>query len=448
MRADADAPADTDTRTPARTRVRTRMPVAVYVLALSVFALGTSEFMVSGILQPLARDLEVSIPQAGLLVSAFAIGMVVGAPLLAAATLQLPRRTTLIALLAVFGLGQVAGALAPGYGVLFASRVVSALACAGFWAVGAAVAVSLVPVTARARAMAVMVGGLSIANIAGVPAGSLLGQHAGWRSAFWAVAAMTAVALAGVVALVPRTDPPTGADRPRLRREIRIYADRQVWLTLLTIALNGAAVFAVFSYLSPLLTEAAGLPESWVPTVLALFGAGGLLGTAIGGRIADAHLFGTMYGGAAASAVVLALLALFTGSPVAAVALALLLGVTAFTTAPALNARMFNVADAAPTLAGATVTAAFNIGNTTGPWLGGLVIGAGWGYSAVSWTGAALAAAGVAATAAASLAHRRATRATRPSSPYTASMPDHLDGRVSVPAAEAPAAGDGVGPRP
>ncbi len=378
---------------------RARMPIAVYILGLSVFALGTSEFMLSGILQPLARDMDVSIPQAGLLVSAFAIGMVVGAPTLAAATLRLPRRTTLIALLAVFGLGQVAGALAPSYGVLFVSRVVSALACAGFWAVGAAVAVSLVPFTARARAMAVMVGGLSIANIAGVPAGALLGQTAGWRAAFWGVAVLSAIGLVGVIALVPRTEVPTGEDRPQLRRELKIYRDKQVWLSLSATALNGAAVFALFSYLSPLLTRTAGLAESWVPTVLALFGVGALIGTYIGGRIADAHLFPTLFGGIAASTVVLAVLALTAHNSVAAVALSLMLGVTAFTTAPALNARMFNVANAAPTLAGATTTAAFNIGNTLGPWLGGLVISAHWGYPAVAWTGAALAAAAVVATA-------------------------------------------------
>ncbi|UNO43903.1 MFS transporter [Streptomyces sp. MST-110588] len=374
------------------------MPLAVYVLGLSVFALGTSEFMLSGILQPLARDMGVSIPQAGLLVSAFAVGMVVGAPVLAAATLRLPRRTTLIALLAVFGAGQIAGALAPTYGVLFASRVVSALACAGFWAVGAAVAVSLVPVTARARAMAVMVGGLSIANIAGVPAGALLGQHAGWRAAFWAVAALAAVGLAGVAALVPRTAVPTGEDRPQLRRELSIYRDKQVWLALVATALNGGAVFALFSYLSPLLTDTAGLDESWVPTVLALFGVGALIGTYIGGRKADANLFGMIFGGIGASTVVLAALALTAHSPVAAIALALLLGVTAFATAPALNARMFNVATAAPTLAGATTTSAFNLGNTLGPWLGGLVISAGWGYPAVAWTAAGLAAAAVLTT--------------------------------------------------
>lgn len=385
---------------------RTRLPLAVYVLGLSVFALGTSEFMLSGILQPLARDLRVSIPQAGLLVSAFAIGMVVGAPVLAAATLRLPRRTTLIALLALFGLGQVAGALAPSYGVLFVSRVLSALACAGFWAVGAAVAVSLVPVTARARAMAVMVGGLSIANIAGVPAGALLGEHAGWRAAFWAVAGLAALGLLGVIAAVPHTAVPTGEDRPQLRRELAIYKDKQVWLALSATALNAAAVFALFSYLSPLLTDTAGLAESWVPTVLALFGVGALIGTFIGGRIADAHLFGTLLGGIAASALVLAVLALTAQSPAAAVALSLLLGVTAFTTAPALNARMFNVANAAPTLAGATTTAAFNIGNTIGPWLGGLTIGAGWGYPSVAWTGAALAAAAVILTVFAFRLHR------------------------------------------
>jgi MFS transporter, DHA1 family, chloramphenicol resistance protein len=391
---------------PADRAAQGRMPVAVYVLGLSVFALGTSEFMLSGILEPLARDMGVSIPKAGLLVSAFAVGMVVGAPLLAAATLRLPRRTTLIGLLAVFGLGQVAGAVAPSYELLFASRVVSALACAGFWAVGAAVAVSLVPVHARARAMAVMVGGLSVANVAGVPAGAFLGQSAGWRAAFWAVAALSAVGLVGVIAVVPRTQPPTGTQAPRLRREMRIYRDRQVWITLTMIALAAAAGFSVFSYLSPILTRTAGLPESWVPWVLALFGLGALLGTSFGGRIADAHLFGTMYAGMATATVVLGVLALTAHVPAAAIALSFLLGLAVFTAAPALNARMFNVANAAPTLAGATTTASFNIGNTLGPWLGGLVISAGWGFPAVAWTGAALAGGALLAALAASRLRR------------------------------------------
>ncbi|MCB5178842.1 Cmx/CmrA family chloramphenicol efflux MFS transporter [Streptomyces antimicrobicus] len=364
------------------------MPVAVYVLGLSVFALGTSEFMLSGLLPPIADDLDVTIPQAGLLISAFAVGMVVGAPLLAVATLRLPRRTTLIALISLFGLGQVAGALAPTYELLFASRIVAALACAGFWAVGAAVAVAMVPVDARARAMAVMIGGLSIANVLGVPAGAFLGEHLGWRAAFWAVGAASAVALAGIVALIPRI--PLPEQRPRLARELRIYRDRQVWLAIGVTALAAGGVFCAFSYLAPLLTDVAGLDSTWVPWVLGLFGIGALVGTTLGGRVADAHLFGVMLWGITASTVFLVLLALVAPAAIAAVALSFLIGVSAFFTAPALNARMFNVAGAAPTLAGATTTAAFNLGNTGGPWLGGTVIDAGAGFAATAWAGAVM----------------------------------------------------------
>ncbi|WP_200429841.1 Cmx/CmrA family chloramphenicol efflux MFS transporter [Streptomyces sp. NE5-10] len=364
------------------------MPLAVYVLGLSVFALGTSEFMLSGLLPPIAEDMDVSIPQAGLLISAFAIGMVVGAPLLAVATLRLPRKTTLIALITVFGLGQIAGALAPGYGILFASRVISALACAGFWAVGAAVAIAMVPVGSRARAMAVMIGGLSIANVLGVPAGAFLGEHLGWRSAFWAVGAASAVALVGVATRIPRI--PVPEERPRLRRELTIYRDRQVLLSIVITALAAGGVFCAFSYLAPLLTDVSGLDQGWVSAVLALFGIGALVGTTIGGRVADAHLFGVLLTGITASTVFLAALAVLAASPVATILLAFLLGVSAFYTAPALNARMFNVAGAAPTLAGATTTAAFNLGNTGGPWLGGTVIDADLGYASPAWAGAAM----------------------------------------------------------
>ncbi|MFI8325804.1 Cmx/CmrA family chloramphenicol efflux MFS transporter [Streptomyces sp. NPDC085529] len=364
------------------------MPLAVYILGLSVFALGTSEFMLSGLLEHIAADMDVSIPQAGLLISAFAIGMVVGAPLLAVATLRLPRKTTLIALITVFGLGQIAGALAPNYGILFASRVVSALACAGFWAVGAAVAIAMVPPGSRARAMAVMIGGLSIANVLGVPAGAFLGEHLGWRSAFWAVGAASAIALVGVVTRIPRI--PLPATKPRLRHELTIYRDRQVLLSIVVTALAAGGVFCAFSYLAPLLTDVSGLDEGWVSGVLALFGIGALVGTTIGGRVADAHLFGVLLTGITASTVFLLALALFAATPAATVTLAFLLGVSAFYTAPALNARMFNVAGAAPTLAGATTTAAFNLGNTGGPWLGGTVIDADLGYASPAWAGAAM----------------------------------------------------------
>lgn len=365
-----------------------RMPLAVYILGLSVFALGTSEFMLSGLLPPIAQDMHVSIPRAGLLISAFAIGMVVGAPLLAVATLRLPRKTTLVALISLFGLGQVAGALASSYAVLFVSRVVSALACAGFWAVGAAVAIAMVPVGARARAMAVMIGGLSIANVLGVPAGAFLGEHLGWRSAFWAVAVASAVALVGVVTRIPHI--PMPENRPRLKGELVIYRDRQVLLSVLITALAAGGVFCAFSYLAPLLTDVSGLDAGYVSAVLALFGIGALIGTYIGGRVADAHLFGVLLSGVTASTVFLVALGLLASSPVATITLTFLLGVSAFYTAPALNARMFNVAGAAPTLAGATTTAAFNLGNTGGPWLGGTVIDAGLGYASPAWAGAAM----------------------------------------------------------
>ncbi|MDK9500944.1 MFS transporter [Streptomyces katrae] len=381
------------------------MPVAVYILGLSVFALGTSEFMLSGLLPPIAEDMGVTIPQAGLLISAFAIGMVVGAPLLAVATLRLPRRTTLVCLISLFGLGQVAGALAPSYAFLFASRVVSALACAGFWAVGAAVAIAMVDKDQRARAMAVMIGGLSIANVLGVPAGAFLGEQFGWRSAFWSVGAASAVALAGILALIPKI--PLPDEKPRLGRELRIYRDRQVWLSIGVTALAAGGVFCAFSYLSPMLTDVAGLDAKWVPWILGLFGVGALLGTTVGGRIADAHLFGVTLWGITASTVFLGALTVLASGAAAAIALSFLLGVSAFFTAPALNARIFNVAGAAPTLAGATATAAFNLGNTGGPWLGGTVIDAGFGFSAPAWAGAAMTVTALALTALALRLERR-----------------------------------------
>ncbi|WP_326600604.1 Cmx/CmrA family chloramphenicol efflux MFS transporter [Streptomyces sp. NBC_01803] len=401
------------------------MPVAVYVLGAAVFALGTSEFMLSGLLPDVADDLDVSIPTAGLLISAFAIGMVVGAPLLAAATQRLPRRQALLGLLAVFGAGHVVGAVAPGYALLFACRVISALACAGFWAVGTAVAISLVSADARARAMAVMLGGLSIANIAGVPAGALLGQHLGWRSAFWAVALLTALGLAGVLAFVPRgVGARDAARRPRLRAELVMYRDRQVWLAIGTIAFFAAGTFCFFSYLAPLLTDVTGLGEGWVPVVLVLYGIGALTGTLVGGRLADRHMFGTLYTGLGAATAALALIALTARNPVAVVALSGLLGLAAFVGAPALNARIFVLAGAAaPTLAGATVTSAFNTGNTIGPWAGGVVISVGLGYAWTAGLGALLVLAALAGAWLQDREARRGSRAVAGGRPFAGALP-------------------------
>ncbi|MFC4080615.1 Cmx/CmrA family chloramphenicol efflux MFS transporter [Amycolatopsis samaneae] len=379
------------------------MPLAVYVLGLSVFALGTSEFMITGLLPGMATDLGVSIPDTGLLISAFAIGMVVGAPLLAAGTLRLPRRTTLLALLVVFGASHVVGALAQGYALLFATRVLSAFACAGFWAVGAATTISLVPEQRRGRALAVLVGGLTVANIVGVPAGTFIGQHAGWRAAFWAVAALTAVAAVGVAALVPTTRAGTGA--PRLRTELQLYRRPRVWLALGVIALCQAMIFATFSYLAPLLTETYGLPSSWVPGVLALFGVGALAGITLGGKLADARPFATLYGSVGLAVLALLVLAVTDDATVAVIAI-IAFGAAGFAANPALNVRTYAVAGDAPTLVGASTTSAFNVGNTAGPWLGGLAIDAGLGFPSVAWVGAVLGAATLAALTLAAVVQR------------------------------------------
>ncbi|MGW2227847.1 Cmx/CmrA family chloramphenicol efflux MFS transporter [Streptomyces formicae] len=381
------------------------MPPAVYIVGLGIFTQGTSEFMLSGLLPGMADDLGVSIPDAGLLISAFAIGMVVGAPLLAVATLGWPRRTALVSLQAAFVVAHVVGALAPGYAVLFVTRVISALAYAGYWGVAVATAVALVPASAKARAVAVVAGGLTLATIVGVPAGTLLGQVSSWRAAFWAVAAATVVSLVCTLILVPGGHGGHGGrsgnvgrgagERPSVRAELRGMARPQLWLSYAITAFAFGAVIVTFSYLAALLTEVGGVSEGWVPAILALFGVGGLAGIVVGGRTAEASPLGTLglgLGGLVLFSVLLALTAQVTA---VVIALVLLLGFVGYVTNPALQSRVFTLAPGAPTLVGATNTAAFNVGNTVAPLLGGLTIDAGFGYASVAWVGAALAGAGV-----------------------------------------------------
>ncbi|MGK5557233.1 Cmx/CmrA family chloramphenicol efflux MFS transporter [Actinomadura kijaniata] len=375
------------------------MPFVIYVLGLAVFALGTSEFMLSGLLPAIAADLHVSIPHAGLLTSSFAVGMVVGAPVLAAATRRLPRRSALLGFLAVFALCHAAGALTGDFTVLLATRVVSALAMAGFWAVASGTAVAMVAPGARARVMAVLVGGTSLACVAGVPAGAVLGQLWGWRAAFWAVAALTLLSVAAIAALLPARDAaPADAG---LRAELRDLTRPPLLLSYTVNALVQGATFCTFTYLAPLVTETAGLAEGWVPVLLVLFGGGATLGITIGGRVTDAHPRTVLVCGAVALTGGWTLLALTAGNPVALVALVFVQGMLAFGLAPALTSRTFALATGAPTLAGGFVTAAFNVGNTLGPWLGGLAIDAGWGFRSPVWVSIALMLAALAAIAAA-----------------------------------------------
>ncbi|MBW5425772.1 Cmx/CmrA family chloramphenicol efflux MFS transporter [Streptomyces sp. BG9H] len=370
------------------------MPPAVYIVALGIFTQGTSEFMLSGLLPGMADDLGVSIPDAGLLISAFAIGMVVGAPLLAVATLGWPRRTALVWLQAAFVAAHVVGALAPGYTVLFITRIVSALVYAGYWGVAVATVVALVPAAAKARAVAVVGAGLTLATVVGVPAGTVLSQHSSWRAAFWAVAAATVVSLVCTLLVVPggRDE----GERPSVRAELRGMARPQLWLSYAITAFAFGAVIVTFSYLAALLTEVSGVSAGWVPVLLALFGVGGMAGILIGGRTAGARPLGTLGAGLGGLALFSALLALTAQVTAVVIALVFLLGLAGYVTNPALQSRVFTLAPGAPTLVGAANTAAFNVGNTVAPLLGGMAIDAGFGYASVAWVGAALAAAGVA----------------------------------------------------
>ncbi|MFF1819457.1 Cmx/CmrA family chloramphenicol efflux MFS transporter [Kribbella sp. NPDC058245] len=360
------------------------MPVAVYVLGLSIFAQGTSELMLAGLLPELSTDLGVSIPAAGLLISAFALGMLLGAPILAVLTLKWSRRTALLLFLGVFTLTHIAGALTPNYAVLLATRIVGAFVYAGFWSVAAVTVVALVPANRRARAMSIVTGGLTIATIVGLPIGTVLGQHLGWRAAFWTVAGLCVLAMIGVLRTIPGGKPDPAA-APRLREELKVLMSPRLWLAFATTALVTASILVVFSYLAPLLIQTTGLPAGAVPGVLALYGLGSFIGIAIGGRTADAMPFHTLFTGISGLVVLSAVLALTASSPIVAVAAIFLLGGFGFAVNPALNARVFSLAGDAPILATATNFSSFNIGITLGPWLGGLAINAGAGYRSLGW---------------------------------------------------------------
>jgi MFS transporter, DHA1 family, chloramphenicol resistance protein len=385
------------------------MPLAVFILGLAVFAQGTSEFMLSGLLPAISADLHVSIAQAGLLTSAFAIGMVVGAPVLAAATLRWPRRRALGLFLLVFAAAHVVAALTPDYGALLAARIVSALANAGFWAVAAAAAVAMVPVEVRARALAIVVGGVTLATVAGVPLGALVGQLWGWRAAFWGVAALSALSAVAVFAALPadadqagRAAPGAGfpsgpgrsvsstARRPSAVAELRALADPRLAATYLLNAFVQGATFCTYTFLAPLATEEAGFGPGAVPVLLVLFGVGSLIGITAGGRLADAHPVRILWYGATALIAGWIVIALTAGSGPALVVLILIQGMLAFGLAPALTSRAYALAAGAPTLAGAFGTAAFNVGAAAGPGLGGLAIDGGLGYRSPVWVSVAL----------------------------------------------------------
>ncbi|GAA1919264.1 MFS transporter [Streptomyces durmitorensis] len=370
------------------------MPLALLALAVGAFGIGTTEFVMMGLLPNVADDLDISIPTAGHLVSAYALGVVIGAPLLAAVTARMPRRRVLIGLMVLFVAGNALSAAAPDYHWLMAARFLSGLPHGAFFGVGAVVATGLVAPERKARSVSLMFLGLTVANIVGVPVATAMGQQLGWRATFLAVSAIGLAAIATLAFFVP-ADHGHG-ESGGLRGELRALGSVPVWLALGTTVAGFGALFSAYSYVTPMLTDAAGYAESSVTLLLALFGVGATAGNLLGGRLADHSLRGTLFGGLTALVVVLALFPVLMGTAWSAALAVTLLGMAAFTTGSPLQLMVMEKASAAPSLASSANQAAFNLANAGGAWVGGLALAAGFGVTSPAVVGAGLAVLGLA----------------------------------------------------
>ncbi|SDO25951.1 MFS transporter, DHA1 family, arabinose polymer transporter [Streptomyces sp. cf386] len=387
------------------------MPLALLALAVGAFGIGTTEFVMMGLLPEVANDLHISIPSAGHLVSAYALGVVIGAPLLAAVTARMPRRTVLIALMALFVAGNAASAFAPDNSWLLVARFVSGLPHGAFFGVGAVVATSMVAPERKARSVSLMFLGLTVANVAGVPVATLMGQHLGWRATFLGVSTIGLAAIASLALLIPHDRVP--APSAGLRGELAALKSLPVWLALGTTVAGFGALFAAYSYVTPMLTDAAGYADASVTLLLALFGVGATIGNLLGGRLADHAMRGTLFGGLLSLAAVLALFPLLMSTAWSAALAVTLLGMAAFVTGSPLNLMVMEKASSAPSLASSANQAAFNLANAGGAWIGGLALAAGFGVTSPALAGAALAVLGLAVAGAAYAVDRRRVAAPR-----------------------------------
>ncbi|GAD24256.1 MFS transporter [Acidovorax sp. MR-S7] len=392
------SPADASA-TNERTLVR-----AVLAMGLGGFSIGTGEFVIMGLLPEVARDMGVSIPQAGHLISAYALGVVVGAPVLAVLAAHWGRRALLMALMAVYALGNFASALAPGFGSLTALRLVSGLPHGTYFGVAALVAAALARPHQRARAVGWVMLGLTSATLVGVPIAATLGEHFGWRAAFAFVGAIAVAAVVMVHRWVPAMPATRGASP---LRELGALARKQVWFTLGVGAIGFGGMFSVFSYIKPTLIEVAGMPQAVVPLALSLFGLGMVAGNLVGSRMADKALMPTVGKLLAWSIVVMVLFVPAAHHPLAAAMATFALG-TLVAIGPALQIRLMDVAGDAQTLAAALNHSAFNAANALGAWLGGLAIAAGLGWTSTAWVGALLGLGGLGMFAWALASERRA----------------------------------------
>ncbi|MFC5663928.1 MFS transporter [Kitasatospora misakiensis] len=366
------------------------MPLALLALAVGAFGIGTTEFVIMGLLPEIAADYGVSIPTAGLLVTGYALGVVVGAPLLTVLGTRIGRKQMLMLLMGLFVLGNLLSAVAPSLGVMLAGRVVASLAHGAFFGIGAVVAADLVAPDRKAGAIATMFTGLTVANVVGVPLGTSIGQAVGWRTTFAIVAGLGVVGLLGIARLVPALPRAEGA---HLRRELTAFRNPQVLLAMAMTVLGFGGVFAAITYIAPMMTHVAGYSDGAVTWLLVLFGIGMFLGNLLGGRFADRRLMPLLYITLGGLAVVLAVFTLTAHHKVLAAVTVVLVGALGFATVPPLQKRVLDQAHGAPTLASAVNIGAFNLGNALAAWLGGMVISAGLGYTAPNWVGAALAAA-------------------------------------------------------
>ena len=358
------------------------MPLALYALTAGAFGIGVTEFVIMGLLIQVGADLGVSISAAGLLISGYALGVVVGAPLMTGLTARWPRKTVLVALMIVFTIGNLACAIAPDYWSLMAARVLTAFAHGTFFGVGSVVATTLVPPNRKASAIAVMFTGLTVANILGVPFGTWLGQAFGWRSTFWAVTLIGLAAVAVIAFAVPRDEKPEAAGS--LKADLQVFARPQVLLALAMTVFGWIGVFAVFTFIAPILTGVTGFPDGAVSPILLVFGLGLVAGNLGGGRLADRWLMPSVIGTLLALAVVLALMTFAMHDRIAAVLFVGLLGAAAFANVPPLQMWLLEKAEGAgQSLASSLNIAAFNLGNAIGAWLGGAVIDCGPGLGAV-----------------------------------------------------------------
>ncbi|MGY1495837.1 MFS transporter [Streptomyces sp. QTS52] len=348
-----------------------KLPFVVLVLSVGTFLMGTTEFVIAGLLPEIAGDLHVSVSQAGLLITAFAAGMIVGAPVMAIATLRLPRRSTLILALVVFSLGHLAAALSSSFALVLAARVVTALATGTFWCVGAVVATTAAGPAATSRALGMLLGGLTVATVAGVPLGAWLGQLSGWRGPFWVLAVLSAGAAAVIGRYIPADE---RHEPPSVRAEFAALRDVRVWLTLSAMTLLMGGVLATYTYISPLLTERAGIPAGAVPMVLTGYGLGALLGTTAGGRLGDRRPLATLITSAATTTLVLLLLTFLSTSPVAAVILVTLMGLAGFAATPVLGALALRFSSSAPNLVSGLSGSAPNVGIAIGSWTAGIAL--------------------------------------------------------------------------